>query len=106
MTRPGVVPEPTYDADAVAAATRACPAVADLHEGGMRVVATYLPGRRIVGVRIEDDRVTVSVVLAYGTSVHSLEDQVRGALAPHVEGRRVDVHVADVRTEPDRPAES
>ena len=106
MTRPRVVPEQTYDADAIAAATRTCPAVADLHEGGTRAVATYLPGRRVVGVRIEDDRVTVSVVLAYGASVQSLEKQVRTALAPHVEGRRVDVHVADIRTEPDRPAGS
>ena len=40
----------------------------------------------------------VSVVLASGSSVRSLEAQVRSALAPHVEGRRVDVHVADVQT--------
>jgi len=86
------------DVDAIAAATRACPAVAGLHEGGTRAVATYLPGRRVVGVRVEDRRVLVSVVLASGSSVRSLEAQVRSALAPHIEGRRVDVHVADVQT--------
>ena len=94
----GVPALDTYDVDAIAAATRACPAVAGLHEGGTRAVATYLPGRRVVGVRVEDRRVLVSVVLAPGSSVRSLEAQVRSALAPHVEGRRVDVHVADVQT--------
>ncbi|MGZ4575510.1 MAG: hypothetical protein ACXVXY_11020 [Mycobacteriaceae bacterium] len=88
----------TCDVDAIAAATSGCPAVAGLHEGGARAVATYLPGRRVVGVRVEDHRVLVSVVLASGSSVRSLEAQVRSALAPHVGGRRVDVHVADVQT--------
>jgi hypothetical protein len=88
----------TCDVDAIAAAMLACPAVAGLHEGGTRAVATYLPGRRVVGVRVENRRVLVSVVLASGSSVRSLEVQVRGALAPHVEGRQVDVHVADVQT--------
>lgn len=88
------------DVDAVAAATLACPAVAGLHEGGARAVATYLPSRRVVGVRVEDRRVLVSVVLAAGSSVRSLEEQARSALAPHVGGRQIDVHVADVQTAP------
>ena len=94
----GVPGRDTCDVDAIAAATLACPAVAELHEGGTRAVATYLPGRRVVGVRVEDRRVLVSVVLSSGSSVRSLEAQVRSALAPHVEGRQVDVHVADVQT--------
>jgi len=88
----------TADVDTIAAAMMACPAVAGLHEGGTRAVATYLPGRRVVGVRVEDQRVLVSVVLASGSSVPMLEAQVRSKLAPHVRGRKVDVHVADVRT--------
>jgi hypothetical protein len=99
MSGPGGMPAlATVDVDAVAAAMMACPAVAGLHEGGTWAVATYLPGRRVVGVRVEDRRVLVSVVLASGSSVRSLEAQVRSALAPHVEGRQVDVHVADVQT--------
>lgn len=99
MTGSGSVPaQDTFDVDAIAAATLACPAVAGLHEGGSRAVATYLPGRRVVGVRAEDRRVLVSVVLASGSSVQTLGVQVRTALAPHVGGRRVDVHVADVQT--------
>lgn len=86
------------DVDVVAAATLQCPAVAGLHQGGTRFVVTYLPGRRVVGVRLDADRVLVSVVLARGASVPSLDKQVRDALAPLVEGRLVDVHVADVDT--------
>ena len=92
----------TADVDAIAAAIMACPAVAGLHEGGNLAVATYLPGRRVVGVRVEDQRVLVSVVLASGSSVRMLEAQVRSRLARHVRGRRVDVHVADVQTAMDR----
>ena len=102
MTGSGSVPsQGTYDVDAIAAVTLACPAVAGLHEGGTRAVATYLPGRRVIGVRVENRRVLVSVVLASGSSVRSLEAQVRSALAPHVGGRQVDVHVADVHTATD-----
>jgi len=91
------------EVDAIAAAMQACPAVARLHEGGDRAIATYLPGRRVVGVRVEDQRVLVSVVLAAGSSVRMLEAEVRDRLAPHVRGRRLDVHVADVQTEMEPP---
>jgi hypothetical protein len=86
------------DVDAVVAATLQCPAVAGMHSGGMRFVVTYLAGRRVVGVRADDDRVLVSVVLAQGASVPRLEGQVREAVAPIVRGRYVDVLVADVDT--------
>jgi hypothetical protein len=99
VTGSGRVPaQDTCAVDAIAAAVLACPAVAGLHEGGIRAVATYLPGRRVVGVRVEDRRVLVSVVLAPGSSVRSLGSQVRSAVAAHAGGREVDVHVADVWT--------
>ena len=88
----------TCDVDAIAAATLACSAVAGLDEGGTRAVATYLPGRRVVGVRVENRRVLVSVILSSGFSVRLLDAQVRSALAPHVRDRDVDVYVADVQT--------
>jgi hypothetical protein len=85
-------------ADAVAAAVLACPAVAGLHPGtvGRRVV-TYLPGRRLEGVHVDEDRITVSVVGLQGIPVSLLSDQVRTAVAPLAAGRAVDVHVADLR---------
>jgi hypothetical protein len=98
ITSGGYVAQDACDVDMIAAAVLACPAVAGLDEGGSRAVATYLPGRRVVGVRVEDQRVLVSVVLAPHTSVASLETQVRTTLAAHVRDRRVDVHVADVQS--------
>ena len=85
-------------ADAISAAVTRCPAVVTLDEGGTRAVATYLPGRRVAGIRIEEHRVLVSVVLRYGVSIDSLTSQVRAAVAPLAQGRTVDVHVADVQT--------
>ena len=93
----------TCDVDAIAAATLACTSVAGLREGGTHAVATYLPGRRVAGVRVDDRRVVVSVLLASRFSVRLLDAQVRSALAPLVGGREVDVYVADVQTAADLP---
>jgi hypothetical protein len=84
-------------ADAVASAVRRCPAVAGLHGGGLVQVATFLPGRRVDGVRVGEDAVQVSVVAAYGIPLVALTDQVRSAAAPLAGGRRIDVHVADLQ---------
>jgi hypothetical protein len=85
------------DPEAIAAAARRCPAVADLDGGGPVRIAAYLPGRRVDGVRVEDDRVLLGVVAAWGAPLVALTDQVRAAVVPLAGGRRVDVHVADVR---------
>jgi hypothetical protein len=85
-------------AEAIAAAVVTCPAVASLHAGGIAHRAvTYLPGRRIDGVRLDGERVAVSVVGVYGVPVAVLADQVRTAVAALVPGWAVDVHVADLR---------
>jgi hypothetical protein len=84
-------------ADAIASAARRCPAVADLYGGGLVQVATFLPGRRVEGVRLEEQRVLLSVVAAWGVPLVALADQVRAAVAPLAGGRRVDIHVAEIR---------
>lgn len=91
MTSNGLV-----DADAVAAAVLRVPTVASLGKGEGVEVATYLPGRRVVGVRVNDDGVEVHVVARWGASLPDLGDEVRAAVAPHVSGRRVEVHVEDI----------
>jgi hypothetical protein len=88
---------PTTDADAIAAAVLTAPAVAALHAGGLRPVVTLLPGRRVDGVQVTDERVTVSVVVAQGVPIPALTDQVRARVAPLAAGRPVDVHVADLQ---------
>ena len=91
-------------ADAVAAAVAACPAVASLHGGGLRRTATYLPGRLVEGVHVDEDRVRVSVVATQGVPIEVLAEQVRAAVAPLAPGRAVDVHVADLQLTGEQPA--
>ncbi len=86
----------TVDADTVAAAVRVLPQVASLAAGDAVPVATYLPGRKVIGVSIRDTSVTVAVVGAQGVTVTSIASAVRSAVAPVVGARRIDVHVADV----------
>ncbi|RBY91954.1 hypothetical protein DQ237_19200 [Blastococcus sp. TF02-8] len=91
-------------ANAIAAAAVACPAVASLSRGsGLRNVATYLPGRRVDGVRIESSRVLVSVVAVQGVPIIAIADQVRRAVEPLVAGQPVDVHVADLQLPEEQP---
>lgn len=88
---------PDADADAIAAAVRTAPAVAALDAGGLAMVVTLLPGRRVEGVRVTDERVTVSVVAVQGVPITAVTDQVRARVAPLAGGRPVDVHVADLQ---------
>ncbi len=98
------------DSEAVADAVGACSHVAELSGGSVGEVATYLPGKRVVGVRTTDDALEVHVVGHYGPTVMEITSQVRAAAARHSGGRRVDVTVEDLRLdepdEPDEPDES
>ncbi len=72
-----------------------CPAVAALADDGF--LATFLPGRRVAGVRITDDVCEVAVVLRLdGSPLPEGAEQVRRAVTPVVGGRRIDVVIADV----------
>jgi len=91
-------------ADAVATAVLGCAAVAALHPGGLvHRTVTFLPGRRVEGVHLDEDRIAVSVVGVQGIPVTLLADQVRAAVAPLAGGRRVDVHVADLQPLAEQP---
>ena len=86
---------PTELADLVAAATRSVPGVSDLHAGAFGEVATYLPGRRVTGVRMGDAITEVHVVVDMGTPVLATAAAVRAAVHPLV-GTEVQVYVEDV----------
>ncbi len=90
-------------ADLVAAAVRAVPGVADLHPGPFGEAATYLPGRRVVGVRLRPDGAEVAaevhVALLTGAPVLDTADLVRRA-AEQVLGRPVLVAVEDLLPAP------
>ena len=54
-------PAPREPAERLAAAVLAVPGVAALHPGMFGEVGTYLPGRRVAGIRITDNVVDVHV---------------------------------------------
>lgn len=89
---PGAAPEV---ADLVAAAARAVPGVHDLHAGSVGEVATYLPGRRVNGVRMREPGCSVHVVLDWDRPILETTDAVRAAVRPFVSGP-VDVTVEDI----------
>ncbi|MDQ1105378.1 hypothetical protein [Nocardioides zeae] len=93
---PETAGEPEVDvADQVAAAVLAVPGVHALHPGAFGEIATYLPGRRVAGVRVADERCEVHVVLQYPAPLAATTDAVRAAVRAVVPGP-VDVTVGDV----------
>lgn len=71
----------------------ALPSVAGLHSGRFGEIATLLPGRRIPGVRIRPDEITVGVTGRYPATVTRISLDVRGAVGPV--DRPVHVRIGD-----------
>lgn len=94
-------PEPGQLADAVAAAVRAHPAVAGLDGGPFGTIACYLPGRRVVGVRIGEpgEPVQVSVVARLGIPLPQLATELRRTVAAVTGSRVIDLTINDVITD-------
>lgn len=86
---------PTTTADDVAAAVLAVRGVRGLHAGSFGEVGTYLPGRRVMGVRLGGDVTEVHIVVVMGSSIADLADQVVAAVEPLVQAP-VQVFVEDV----------
>ena len=63
-----VVPAGYPDADVIAATVLGCRDVVRLSGGAFGEVATYLPGRRVVGVSLRPDGLSVHVVARYGAA--------------------------------------
>lgn len=82
-------------ADLVAAAVTSVPGVAGLHAGAFGESATYLPGRRVNGVRLREDITEVHVTLVYGVAVLEAAERIRSAVAPLVD-TVVEVSVEDI----------
>jgi hypothetical protein len=86
--------------DGVAAVVRGCPGVSGLDGGGLGEVASYLPGRRVQGVAVRADSVTVQVRSRWGVSAPDLLSQITAVLSPLIGGRRVEVMIADIDEPP------
>lgn len=82
------------DADLIAAAVRSTPTVADL-SGGPYGEGTYLPGRRVLGVRV-GEAVEIHVVGRYGVTVATIAADVRRSVRPLVGDRPVHVVIEDL----------
>lgn len=85
-------------ADAVRAAALGTPGVTDLHTGSFGEVATYLPGRKVEGVRVRGDVVEVHVVTAWEAPVLQVADDLRRAVraVPGVGDADIRIVVQDV----------
>ena len=82
----------------VAVAVDAHPAVAGLFGGTYGDVSTYLPGRRLVGVRIDGDGgpVAVGVVLNLDQPIPEAVSSLRRLVSDMCGGATVDITVGDV----------
>ena len=89
-------PAPVDPADRIAAAVRAVPGVADLHPGMFGEVGTYLPGRRVPGVRITDTTVEVHITVFFDAPVRDTAAAVRSVVAAQLPGAAVNITVEDV----------
>jgi len=89
-------------ADRVAAAVLAVHGVTGLHGGMFGETATYLPGRRVPGVRLTEDVTDIHLTLTYGAPVFATAQQVRTAVAALVPGP-VNLTVEDVTSPTDTP---
>ena len=91
------------DVDAVAAAVRACPGVSALDGGWFGEASTYLPGRTVAGVVVDDGRVMVQVRSRWGIPAAELAALITTAASPFAGHRRIDVVIADIDDPPGAP---
>ncbi len=89
----------TAPAERIAAATLAVTGVTGLASGTpAQLASTYLPGRRIVGVREQDGHVEIHVVAdAAIASLPDLAEEIRQAVRlGHPDADEIDVHIDDL----------
>jgi hypothetical protein len=90
-------PGPGSPAEAVAAAVLAVPGVVRLHGGRFGALGTYLPGRRVTGVRIDEEGTEVHVVVSDLVPVPDTAARVQRAVSA-IAPMPVRVHVEDIDT--------
>ncbi len=96
--RPGAGEAFTESVDRVAEAVLAVPGVADLSGGVMGEVGTYLPGRRVAGVRLRENSTDIHVTVEYGRDVRRVAHMIRHTVGQLTGTPTVNVTIADLRT--------
>ena len=84
------------EADRISAAVLSCPDVAGMSAGAFGEVRSYLPGRSVPGVTVDDDAVAVHVVARFGPPLGAVVEQIAAALRPLLGGRELHVTVEDI----------
>jgi hypothetical protein len=84
------------DVDDISAAVLACPGVAGLGSGTIGELATYLPGRRVPGIRVSAQLVQLEICAAWGPSAQQIGRQIWEALAAVVTDRPVEIAITDI----------
>ncbi|GGC75203.1 Asp23/Gls24 family envelope stress response protein [Hoyosella rhizosphaerae] len=69
--------------------------VADLHGGTFGTLATYLPGEKVVGVKIDDTGIDIHVSLHTGSQIHSVADNIRAAVS-RIEDGPISITIEDL----------
>ncbi|RZS43639.1 hypothetical protein EV193_102620 [Herbihabitans rhizosphaerae] len=98
MSPPTPTPEPGQLADEIADAVLAHPAVARLDGGPFGVVATLVPGRKVIGVTVDESAgaVEIAVVLLAGNPIPAVVAELRERVRAISGAGAVDVTVTDI----------
>jgi uncharacterized alkaline shock family protein YloU len=78
--------------DMIRARALGCPGVA----GMSAVTRSYLPGRTVTGVTMDEQRVDVHVIAQYGTPLPGITERLGTLLLPILAGRSLHVHIDDI----------
>ncbi len=97
---PGAVAPDAVEIDAVAAVVVGVAGVSALDGGPFGEVASYLPGRVVPGVAVDDSRIRVQVRSRWGVPAADVAAIITAALAPLAGPRPVDVTIADIDDPP------
>jgi hypothetical protein len=91
--------------DAVHTAVSNCPGVAAVGSGTLAALTTYLPGRRIPGIRINPDSVELEIVADWDATAAHIASEIRVAVAGLADGRRIDITIADIVLPGEQPSQ-
>jgi hypothetical protein len=84
------------DVNDIQAAVLGCPGVAGLGSGTIGELATYLPGRRLPGIRVTPELVELEICAAWGPSAKLIAGQIWAALAAVVTDRPIEIVITDI----------
>lgn len=87
---------------ALESAVLAVDGVAAMHGGAFGTVASYLPGRRITGLRLDDAEAHVHLALYEGADLSAVAESVRAVVAEltGLESRNVVITIEDLLPRP------